>query len=280
MPLPATATWHDATSDRPRAGRRRTDRRARAWSALLICILMGSAVALTLLVPSASSVKGTTVPHRMIDSLEDLATSAGLGIDQVEIAGHRFTSDNDILDAVDLPNVRSYLSFKGEAIRARIERLAWVDTATIERLVPNRVGIRITERRPFAVWERGARDVLIDATGRLLATVAKGHAPDLPRISGEQAPEDARRLLGLVAGFPDISKRFARAERISGRRWSLILHNGPRIELPADADAAALAMLVEPRPEGRLIDVEAAIIDMKVLRRVTIRPVTPLKRGA
>jgi cell division protein FtsQ len=216
----------------------------------------------------------------MVERLEELATSAGLGLDQVEIAGARFTSDSDILDAVDLPNVRSYLTFDAAQIRARIERLPWVETATIEPMLPNRLGIRVTERRPFAVWDRGPRDILIDATGRQLATVAKGQAPDLPRIAGEQAPEDARRLLDLVAGFPEIQKRMTSAERISGRRWRLILADGPRIELPADADAAALAILVEPHSEGRLLDLDAAVIDMSALRRITVRPSPPIKRGA
>ena len=254
--------------------------RGLALPLLLLCLLFGGAAALAVLGQPRGTAAGVMAPHRLIDHLEDLATSAGLGIDQVEITGQRFASDSDILDAVDLANVRSFLSFDGTAIRARIERLPWVDTATIERLVPNRVGIRITERRPFAVWDRGPRDVLIDATGRQLATVGKGHTPDLPRIAGEQAPADARRLLDLVAGFPEISKRLAHAERISERRWNLVLHDGMRIELPADADAAALAMLVEPRPEGRLIDIDATVIDMVVLRRITIRPDLARKRGA
>jgi cell division protein FtsQ len=284
MTRSATTIWPDASRGRQGLRRRqmptRPSRSAWALPVLLLCALLGGAAVLTLLGQARGTAAGTMTSRQLIDSLEEFATGAGLGIDQVEIAGQRFASDSDILDAVDLPNVRTFLSFDGAAIRARIERLAWVDTATIERLVPNRVGIRITERRPFAVWDRGPRDVLIDATGRQLATVGKGQAPDLPRIAGEQAAEDARRLLELVAGYPEVQKRLSRAERIAGRRWRLLLHDGPRIELPADADAAALAMLVEPRPEGRLIDLDAAVIDMTVLRRITFRPAAPPKRGA
>lgn len=242
-------------------------------------MLFAAAAALLLLAAPQHAGVGISTARQLIDGLDELASSAGLGLDQVEVSGQHFASDSDILDAVDLPNVRSFLTFDTAAVRARIERLAWVDTAAIERLMPNRLAIRVTERRPFAAWERGAKDVLIDGTGRQLATVAKGQAPDLPRIAGEHAPEDARRLLQLVAQYPDIMQRLATAERVSGRRWRLVLHDGMRIELPAEADAAALAMLVEPHAGRRLLDVDAAVIDMTLLRQIVVRPSAPPKRA-
>lgn len=278
MTLSVPILWPDAARGREGAGRSMHRCRMLALT-LLSCALAGGAAALMVFGQARFAVTGASAPLRLIDRLEELAGKAGLGIDQVEVSGQRFAADGDILDAVDLANVRTYLSFDSAAIRARIERLPWVDTATIERMVPNRVGIRITERRPFAVWDRGPRDILIDASGRPLATVAKGHVADLPRIVGEQAPEDARRLLELVAGFPEINQRLARAERIGGRRWSLVLHHGPRIELPAEADATALALLFEARAEGRLIDLEVAVIDMTVSRRVAVRPIPAPARG-
>jgi cell division protein FtsQ len=210
--------------------------------------------------------------------LDRLAGDIGLGLDQVEISGHRFASDSEILDAVDLQRVRSFVAFDPIATRQRIERLPWIDTAVVERVLPDRLIVKVRERRPFAAWEHGDRDVLIDATGRQLASFARGQAADLPRIAGWQAPEDAARLLALVDGYPEIAGRLQRAERIAGRRWRLVLADAPVIELPAEADGAALAMLFEARPHGRLFDVAAAVIDMTVLRRITVRPAARPKR--
>ncbi len=207
----------------------------------------------------------------VIGHLEYALLQAGLGLDQIEVTGHRFTSDHDILDAVDLPNVRSLLSFDGAAVRRRIERLPWVATATIHRLFPNGLRIVISERPAFALWQRGRSDALIDASGRVLAMIAVNSATGLPRIAGEGAPEDASRLLEMIATVPNLMANLDVAERVAGRRWRLRLHNGTTVELPAEADAAAVSMLAEVRTGGRLIDVAAGVIDLTVPRRIIMR---------
>jgi cell division protein FtsQ len=215
----------------------------------------------------------------MLSRLDQLAWQAGVGIEQVALAGHRLQSDADILDAVDLANVHSMLVLDTAAVRARIERLPWIATATIERRLPNEVAITVTERTPFAVWRRGGRDVLIDRSGRELSAISNTSTLELPRVEGQDAAEDATRLLDLVAGFPEVSSRMLHAERVAGRRWRLFLQGNTTIELPAEADAAALSMLVEPRAGGRLLDVDARTIDMTLLRRIVIRPSASLKAG-
>ncbi len=219
------------------------------------------------------------VPASFTARLDQLASHIGLGIDQVEISGQRFASDADILDAVDLANVRSFLTFNNAAVRARIERLPWIASATIERRMPNELGILVKERVPFAIWRNGARDVMIDRTGRELSAIVRGSAIELPRVEGHNAAEDATRLLDLVAQFPEVAVRLDHAERVAGRRWRLVLRGDMLIELPAEADAAALSMLVEPRAGGRLIDVAAGTVDMTVLRRITVRPANAAKAG-
>jgi cell division protein FtsQ len=259
---------------RPRHGRRNTTAHGPMFALaglILVAAIFAAAIGLNRF--------DSTVPAAVGDRLDGLAMALGLGLDQVEVSGHRHAGDADILDALDLANVATLLRFDDAAVRARIERLPWIATATLERLWPNRLRIVLTERVPLAVWDRGPRDVLVDATGRQLATVTRGAIIDLPRIAGEGAADDAARLLGLIAGRPEIGERLISAERIAGRRWRLNLRGGLRIELPAGADAAALAMLVEPRPGGRLLDVTAEVIDMTVLRRITLRGLSPARRS-
>lgn len=275
-----SAMWSATARVYPAAHGGTTHARHRGLTAALALFAATSLIvagALLHFVPLAPADSATS--ESLLVRLDRLAGDFGLGLDQVEISGHRFASDSDILDAVDLARARSFIGFDPAAARKRIERLPWIDTAVLERVLPDRLIVRIVERRPFAAWERADRDVLIDATGRQLATVAKGQAADLPRIAGEQAAADAARLLGLVAAHPEIAQRLERAERIAGRRWRLVLRGAPVIELPAEADGAALAMLMEQRPHGRLFDVAAAVIDLTVLRRITIRPLPQRKRS-
>lgn len=196
----------------------------------------------------------------------------GFGVDQVAITGQRFTSDADIFDAIDLPNVRSVLSLDSRAVRERIERLPWVATADLSRIYPGQLTIRIAERRPYAVWTRGERDYLVDITGRVLSPIKAQPSLRLPRVAGQGAAEEASQLMTTLARFPGISERLAWAERVGGRRWTLHLAGGSSLHLPADREALALeGILSSGRLQGLLAS-GGRVIDLRSPGRVAVRP--------
>ncbi len=168
---------------------------------------------------------------------------AGFGLSQVSVAGHRFTSDTDIYAALDLDNMRTLLSFDARAARTRIEQLPWIRRASIERVVPDRIDIAVIERVPFAVWRSGERNWLIDRAGRKLQQVPADLMPQLLRVSGAGAPEEAAALFAVLVDFPQIARRLDVAERVSARRWTLHLEGGTSVDLPAAGEAEALARL-------------------------------------
>jgi cell division protein FtsQ len=186
---------------------------------------------------------------------------AGFGLQQVSVAGHRFTSDTDIYAALDLDGVRTLLSFDAAAARARIERLPWIRRASVERVVPDRIEIQVTERMPFAVWRSGERNWLIDRAGRKLQLVPTDLMPQLLRVSGAGAPEEAAALFAILIDFPQVAGRLDVAERVATRRWTLHLEGGMSVDLPAAGEAEALARLVRLLESGlggaRRIDLRA-----------------------
>ncbi len=150
---------------------------------------------------------------QQLPSAEAAAAALGLGIDQISLEGHEFTYDADVFDALDLGNVRTFAAFDAKAAKERIERLPWVATAELTRIYPNRLDIRITERKPYAVWTRGEKTFLVDVTGRVLSPVLAGATPELPHIKGEGAPELAKAFLDLVDRYPALRTRVDTAER-------------------------------------------------------------------
>lgn len=203
---------------------------------------------------------------------ERIARLLGFGIDQVTLKGHRFSYDRDVFDALDLANVRTFAALDTAAVKARIERLPWIDTAELTRVYPGRLDIRVTERRPYALWSRADRLYLIDRTGRVLAAVNGQTPPDLPRFAGEGAAAEAATLMETVARYPEIAGRLAEAERISERRWRLKLDNGAAIELPADGEAGALEALARDAELGKLVAAGRTTLDFRGPGRVAIRP--------
>ncbi len=203
--------------------------------------------------------------------LERLARLMGFGIDQVTLVGHRYAYDRDIFDALDLANVRTFAALDTAAVKARIERLSWIDTAELTRVFPGRLDIRVTERKPYAVWSRADRVYLIDRTGRVLAAVNGTTLPDLPRFAGEGAAAEAAGFLATLARYPEIAGRFAEAERVSGRRWRLKLAHSATIELPADDEVAALEELTRDDALMQRVTAGHATLDFRGPGRVAVR---------
>jgi cell division protein FtsQ len=213
--------------------------------------------------------------------LERAARFLGFGLDEVTLAGHHFSFDRDIFDALDLANVRTFAALETAAVKSRIERLPWIDTAELTRVYPGRLDIRVTERKPHAVWKRADRHYLIDRTGRTLAAVGGETLPDLPRFAGEGAAAEAASLLENLARYPAVASRLEEAERISERRWRLKLANATTIELPADGEVGALEELARDADLGKLVAAGRMTLDFRGPGRVSIRPeVQPGTAGA
>lgn len=192
---------------------------------------------------------------------------AGLGLQQVTIAGHRYTSDTDIYAALDLDGARTLLSFDARAAKIRIEQLPWVEKATIERITLEAVDVIVSERTPFALWREGERHWLIDRLGRKLQPAPADVMPQLPRVSGDGAPGEAAALTALLAGHPAIARKVEVAERVAGRRWRLHMAGGTRVDLPAEGATEALGRL------ARLFELGlggARRIDLRVSTRTLI----------
>lgn len=204
--------------------------------------------------------------------VESWARAAGFGVDQVSLKGHTYSFDRDIFDALDLANVRTFAALDTAAVKARIERLPWIDTAELTRVYPGRLDIRVTERTPYAVWKRADRNYLIDKTGRVLAAVDGETLPRLPRFVGEGAATIAAEFMEALAHYPDLAGAFAEAERVSERRWRLKLANAATIELPADGEVGALEEIARDEGLKRVVAQGNITLDFRGPGHLAARP--------
>jgi cell division protein FtsQ len=208
----------------------------------LAALALGGAALLVLGQPDA----GTAA----LAGAERAAEWAGLGLQRIAVSGHDFTEDGDILAALGLDHARTLLSFDVAGAQARLELLPWVERASIGRVVPDGIEVRITERSPAAVLRVGERGWLIDRAGRKLQLVPSDLMPQLLHVSGAGAPEEAAALYTVLVDFPQIAGRLDVAERVSGRRWTLHLEGGLSVDLPPTSEAEALARLTRLLESG------------------------------
>jgi len=97
--------------------------------------------------------------------------------------------------------------------RRRLLAVDWVEDASIARIWPNRVAVRIKERTPVAFVNlsipgaRGSRVLLIDAEGVLLEPPAQSHFtfPVLSGVTEEQTePERRQRVEAMLRLLDDL----------------------------------------------------------------------------
>ena len=260
----------------PRHLRRRREPRHTAFGRRLgLAMFMGlsGALAFSLLTDGG---RQTRAVSSLLPDGEHILYWTGLRIEQVALTGQRFTADADVFSAIDLPNSGSLLTFDVAAARERVEALPWVATASISRIYPAALDVRITERRPSALWINEGREFLVDSSGRVLSGLKPGTNVRLPRLSGAGAPEQAQALLELIVRYPRIAERFVMAERVGGRRWTLHLKNGLTVHLGADREAVAFAALSSPEELGKLLDARDVVVDLRARGRIAIRPAPPV----
>ena len=204
---------------------------------------------------------------------EQVLAFSGLRIDEVRISGQRFTSDSAIFECLDLGNASTLPGLDSVKAAQRIERLPWIASATITRVFPGRLDVVVTERKPYAVWMAGPSQArLVDRSGRVLQALPVNQLPALPRIAGEGAPEAAPGLFEMLVRVPDIGGRVQVATRVTGRRWSLELTDGVRLELPPEGEEGVLSELAGEAQGRKLLAGVNSIIDLRSRREIAVRP--------
>lgn len=196
----------------------------------------------------------------------------GLEVQQVILEGRRNTPTDMIRAALGVSRGDPMLEFSPEAARARIETIAWVQSAHVERRLPGTILVRIEERRPFAIWQNSGRFVIIDRDGRVVASDGLDQFGPLPLLVGTGADTMGAALHDLLRQQPDVAERVQAMVRIHERRWNLRLHSGTDVLLPEGAEAAAIQRLGELQREARLLDRPLAAIDLRLPDRLVLRP--------
>jgi cell division protein FtsQ len=130
-----------------------------------------------------------------------------LGPGQLQIRGTHYVSTGDVVAIFSGDMGRSVLRVPLERRRAAIERLPWVKQAAVERVLPDRLLVQVTERQPVAFLRSGSGMQWIDSDGVILGA-QPGANLNLPVVSGldarTPAPERARRVAIFLVFLQEI----------------------------------------------------------------------------
>jgi cell division protein FtsQ len=113
--------------------------------------------------------------------------------DQIEVAGNHIVTKEEIQKLFLGDRNHSVLQIPLDARRSEVQEVSWVEEASIQRILPNRLRVEITERTPIAFFRNGAELTLIDSHGVLLDR-PEGEDFHFPIVTGlsENMPREER----------------------------------------------------------------------------------------
>jgi cell division protein FtsQ len=200
-----------------------------------------------------------------------LARLVGLGLDQVTISGIARLTEAEVLAAAGISAKTSLAFLDAAEVRDRLERVPLIKSASVRKLYPNELVVTLTEREPYALWQRNGELFVIAADGTVIDTMHDARFADLPLVVGENANGRTKDYLALLEGAGPLKGRIIAGTLVSGRRWTLKIDNGIDIRLPETGALGAVARLVKLEREQKILDKDVIAIDLRMTDRVVVR---------
>jgi cell division protein FtsQ len=172
-----------------------------------------------LLILSVAGVAGMAVTVYGMQFLLYSPSMLLLKPDQIEVNGNRIVSREAVLQQFVHDRNQSVLRIPLDARRSQLEQIPWVESVSVQRILPNRLRVEVTERTPVAFARIGNELALIDAHGVILDRPQSEdmHFPIVTGVS-EEVPKDQRekRMQTYQEFMRDIDLvRAASSDRVS-----------------------------------------------------------------
>ncbi len=201
-----------------------------------------------------------------------LTQKTGFAVSDVLVDGRHFTDKTDLLNALDVSSGSPIFLFNPQEAHEKVMTLPWTESASVLRSLPNKIVVRLTERRPMARWQHADKTVVIDRDGKELTAAKPENFPSLPLVVGNAAPEQTKYLLDLLREYPVVAQLLKAAVRVGERRWNFYIQPNLLIRLPERNEPAALTKLTQLIQEQKVTDRNIVAIDLRLPDRMIIEP--------
>jgi cell division protein FtsQ len=212
--------------------------------------------------------------------------------DQIELNGNHIVAREAVLQQFIHDRNRSVLRVPLDARRNEIEQIPWVESASVQRILPNRVRVELTERTPIAFARIGNELALIDGHGVILDR-PQGEDLQFPIVSGvpDELSRDQREKRMQV--YQEFMKDIDLVRSASSERVSEVDLSSPKdlrvvmtgLAGPTDSQAVTIhfgsgeftgkyKMLVDNFSQWQANTGRVQSIDLQYMRQVVVNPDT------
>jgi cell division protein FtsQ len=212
-----------------------------------------------------------TIVSAFKEARDQAANAAGFRITSVALTGNVHVSREEVLAIAGVTGTTSLLFLDVAAVRERLRTNPWIADATVLKLYPGELQVRLSERQAFALWQKERRVSVIAEDGTVLEPYIAPGLLRLPLVVGQGAETRAKAFLALLERYPVIRDQVRASILVGERRWNLRLRNGLDIRLPEADAASALDRLVALERDSKLTTRDITAIDLRLPDRVTVR---------
>ena len=199
-----------------------------------------------------------------------LASQLGIAISVYDINGNSEISDIEVVSLLAPDHGTSILGYDVEAARNILKSSPWIADASVSKVYPNKLSIRIEERTPFALWQNEHGLQLIDRQG-LILTGFDGRAINLPLVVGKGAEKTAANVLTQLQRVPELAANTKALIRVGDRRWDIETLDGTTIMLPETGLAGELARFAKIERETELFNRDISRVDLRFKDRIIVK---------
>ncbi|MCD7437625.1 MULTISPECIES: FtsQ-type POTRA domain-containing protein [Streptomyces] len=197
-----------------------------------------------------------------------------LRVERVSVSGTRILTPAQVREAADVPVGAPLISVDTDAIEARLrQKLPRIDVVDVVRSWPHGIGLKVTERTPVLLVQKGQNFVEVDDDGVRFATVSEppkgvpaleltlsqpgSRAASLRRFDEGRLVREAVRIAGAVPAAVAKDTRTVKVRsyddislELSGGR-TVVWGSGQK----SAAKARTLTALMKASPDARHFDV-------------------------
>ncbi len=188
----------------------------------------------------------------------------GFKIENVLITGTLNLSDTYIKNIIEKYNDESIFNIDLSSIYNKIKENSWVKEVTIERVLPNKIKIKIIENRPIAIWQNTKDNKLVAANGQI---ILDGNVNDFknnfPIIKGKKSVENIFSILKILETNQNFSKNIWSLTFINERRWDLHFNQGLVVRLPSKDIKKAWQKIIKLHKNYNVLNLRLTEIDLR-----------------
>jgi cell division protein FtsQ len=213
-------------------------------------------------------------------------------INRVVVRGNTHLSTGEVLAIVDGLRGGSLFAVDLETYRAKLLGSRWVADATMRRVLPSTIDLRIVERVPMAVGRLGDQLYLVDPAGVIIDEYGPQYVQyDLPIVDGLVStpsagspvvdPERARlaaRFVDALAAAPALRAHIAQINVSNPHNLVALIDQDPALLYVGDTDfVARLQRYLEMAPTLKEQITDIDYVDLRFEERIPVnrkRPAT------